>query len=209
MTFEKNKIPFGTLLTGLFVAVLFILFSHLGAIWANSLNDSLMSGTEGMIGYVGITVLAIIIAPVSTIPLLPIATYMWGPLTTALLSILGWTIGAQIAFWLARLFGKKFIHKISSMQRLKQIEQKLPQSHVFWSLVFLRIGLPVDILSYALGLFTHVHGRTYFFATLLGVTPFAFIFSYAGMFPWYAQGTAVLLGISIFFYTTHSLERWK
>jgi len=71
------------------------------------------------------------------------------------------------------------------------------------------MGIPVDILSYAVGLFTDIHAITYFWATLVGIVPFAFIFSYAGMFPWYLQISAFIIGIRIFFRTTHSFTHIK
>ena len=53
--------------------------------------------------------------------------------------------------------------------------------------------LPVDILSYALGLFTTIKTWKYILATFIGVIPFAFIFSYAGMVNIYYQIGAFVL----------------
>lgn len=43
--------------------------------------------------------------------------------------------------------------------------------------------MPVDVLSYALGLFSNMSHSAFLLATLLGVTPFAFVFSYLGSLP--------------------------
>jgi uncharacterized membrane protein YdjX (TVP38/TMEM64 family) len=63
------------------------------------------------------------------------------------------------------------------------------------------MAVPVDVLSYAIGLFTTVSWRVYTAATLIGIMPFAFIFSYTSAAPLYFRigvlalaGFAVLLG---------------
>jgi len=63
--------------------------------------------------------------------------------------------------------------------------------------VFLRVGVPVDVLSYGLGLFSKMPLKDYFFATLLGVSPFAFVFSFLGIFPIYYQIFALAAALTI------------
>lgn len=156
-------------------------------------------GVEGMVVYTAITIVAIVVAPVSTLPLLPIAVGLWGSFVAALLSILGWTIGAVVAFFIARRFGKPVIYRLVDLKKVEQFEKMLPEQHIFWSLVFLRMALPVDILSYAAGLFTKIRFSTYFSATALGIAPFAFIFSYAAVLPPHYQLVAGAVGIGALF----------
>ncbi|MBI5004878.1 MAG: TVP38/TMEM64 family protein [Candidatus Lloydbacteria bacterium] len=156
-------------------------------------------GMEGMIVYVAITIVAVVIAPVSTLPLLPVAVGLWGSLAAALLSVLGWTVGAVVAFFLARCFGRPVVHRFVDLHKVEQFEKALPEQHVFWSLVFLRMALPVDVLSYAVGLFTKIRFLTYFSSTLLGILPFAFIFSYAATLPPHYQLVAGAVGIGALF----------
>jgi uncharacterized membrane protein YdjX (TVP38/TMEM64 family) len=63
-------------------------------------------GALGMGAYVVLTLFAVVVAPVSTLPLLPLASVMWGWVMAGILSVAGWTIGGQIAFLLARRYGK-------------------------------------------------------------------------------------------------------
>jgi len=56
--------------------------------------------------------------------------------------------------------------------------------------------VPVDVLSYVLGLFSRMKSAPYFFATLIGVAPFAFVFAYAGTLPFLYQMEA--LGLALF-----------
>ncbi len=137
-------------------------------------------GMMGIFAYVFITIIAVVVAPISTLPLLPIASMAWGWFLAGLLSIIGWTIGSQIAFFLARHFGKPFLRRIVSLEKLEKFEKRIPEKNVFLTVVFLRMAVPVDILSYALGLFSRMGSVSYFFATLIGVTPFAFVFAYVG-----------------------------
>lgn len=156
-------------------------------------------GIEGMVVYTAVTVVAVVIAPVSTLPLLPIAVGLWGSFVAALLSILGWTIGSVVAFFIARHFGRPVVHRFVDLHKLEQFEKALPEKHIFWSLVFLRMALPVDVLSYAVGLFTKIRFLTYFSSTVFGVLPFAFVFSYAAVLPPHYQLVAGAVGIGALF----------
>lgn len=71
----------------------------------------------------------------------------------------------------------------------------LPKRYLFIAVVFLRIALPVDLLSYALGLFGVMRFWPYIIATIIGVTPFAFIFSYIADFDVLFQLGAFVVGI--------------
>ena len=168
-------------LGGISVIILFLLASYLSNKYEQNIKLFVTNdGPLGMIGYVFITIVAVVIAPISTLPLIPLAGILWGWIITALLSIIGWVIGSQVAFLLARKYGKPLIKKLVSLEKLEKIEKSLPERNIFWVVVLLRMTVPVDVLSYALGLFSNMTTTSYFFATLLGVAPFAFIFSYTG-----------------------------
>lgn len=158
---------------------------------------AILKGFMGIFFYVMITIAAVVVAPVSTFPLLPLAVSMWGSFFAALFSIIGWSIGAAIAFGLARRFGKPFIAKIVSLEKIQRIEKLIPERNIFVSIILLRMALPVDVLSYALGLFSYVPFRFYVIATIIGVSPFAFIFSYAVLFPAWLQALFLIFAIFI------------
>lgn len=163
------------------IVFLFIGTSFLSQLYGNEILKFV--GVENGLSkvlYVLVTIFAIVVAPVSTVPLVPLASHLWGWAITGVLSVIGWAIGAQIAFLLARRFGKPFVEKIFSFKKLHAFENYFTKKNLFWTVVFLRMIIPVDILSYALGLFSEIKSRPFFFATLIGITPFAFIFAYAG-----------------------------
>lgn len=175
---------FGSLISIIIVVTFFILASMFAKNYENEIRTFVaLDGVFGMVVYILITAIAIVIAPISTLPLIPIATNLWGWSVAGALSIVGWTIGAQIAFVLARHLGKPFIKKIISIEKLNSFEDRIPKSNLFWTVVFLRMTVPVDILSYALGLFSQMRSWPYFWSTLIGITPFAFVFAYVGKLP--------------------------
>jgi len=181
------------------ILVLFILASFIVHTYESEINMlAERGGAFGMIAYIFIVVLAIVIAPISTVPLIPIASGLWGWFVAGVLSIAGWAIGAQIAFHLARRFGKPLVEKLISIEKLNKFEEQFSKEHIFWTIVFLRIIIPVDILSYAIGLFSNIKSGTYTLATIIGITPFAFLIAYSGTLNVWFQLT-VLLTVSIIF----------
>ncbi len=182
----------------LIIIVVFILSSYFAQKNQDKLEILINTGISGLLLYIFVVVIAEVIAPITAMPLLPIVSNTWGWLTAAITSIIGWTLGAWIAFAIARKYGVPLVKKFIPLKKLEKIEKRIPQKHLFWGVVFLRISIPVDILSYTLGLFTKMKTYPYLIATLIGVTPFAFIFAYAGTLPIGYQIIAAAIAAAIF-----------
>ena len=166
---------------GAVILLLFFLVSY-GAHFYSDELIALMEArgrVESMAAYVVGAASATVLAPFSFLPFLPLAVVLFGSFSTALLSIIGWTMGAAIAFFLARRYGHPLVHRFIVVERLERWQKRLPPQIFFWSVVGLRMLVPVDLLSYALALFTEMPFGQYLLATVIGITPFAFIFSYA------------------------------
>lgn len=133
-----------------------------------------------------------VVAPLTTLPLLPIVAPFLGPFTTACASIIGWTLGSVVAFLIARHGGRPLIGKYVPLAGIEAYESRVPAETQIVLLIVLRIVMPVDILSYALGLFSRVSLRVYTCTTLVGVSWFACIFAYLGNAAY--TGDYVLLG---------------
>lgn len=155
-------------------------------------GSALLTGPWGMAGYVAIAVLATVVAPFTALPLMPLAAALWGPLITALLTIAGWTLGSVLAFLLARTYGRPLVERVIPLERAEALSERLVGADPFWRLVLLRVVVPVDILSYAVGLFVPMPLGRYTLATILGITPFALIFAYAEVVPTWVTTTLVL-----------------
>lgn len=129
--------------------------------------------------YLAFVAASVVLLPFSSLPLLPLATQSYGVAWTAVLSALGWWIGCLIAFRIARL-GRPYLEKVAPLHAVDRLEERIPHDISFGGIVVLRILFPVDIVSYALGLLKALRFRTYALASLIGILPFAFVWSYAG-----------------------------
>jgi len=166
------------------IAVVTVAFVALG-IWQWEWDAS---GLESWIGehpvfgagiYVVLLAASVVLLPFSSMPLLPLATRCFGVGLTALLSAAGWWAGCLIAFQIARL-GRRYLERFTSLEAVDRLEGKVPEDVGFGGIVVLRMILPVDVVSFALGLLKRLRFRTYAVASLVGILPFSFVWSYAG-----------------------------
>ncbi len=139
---------------------------------------------EGAAMYVALAIVATVVAPLSALPFLPLVSLLYGWFWAAIFSIIGWSVGAWIAFVIARRWGKDIVKNFVSLSAIERLEARIPTEHLFWHIVLLRVLVPVDALSYAIGIFTNVKVRTYMAATVVGITPFAFVWAYVGSLSW-------------------------
>jgi uncharacterized membrane protein YdjX (TVP38/TMEM64 family) len=129
--------------------------------------------------YVTLLAASVVLLPFSSLPLLPLATRCYGVVPAALLSAAGWWAGSLIAFQVARL-GRRYLERVTSLDAIDRIADKVPGDLGFGGIVVLRMILPTDVVSFALGLVERLTFRTYAVASLVGILPFAFVWSYAG-----------------------------
>jgi len=181
------------------IIALFITASYFSKIYSPALKEMvILDGFLGMFLYILITVIAVVFAPVSTLPFLAVASALWGGFISAVLSIIGWTIGSAIAFGLARKYGRPLVSKFINIKKIERFENVIPPKHVFWTIILLRLSLPVDLLSYALGLLTKIPFKIFISATVVGLTPFAFLFAYAFNLPTSYLVVVGVLGLIVF-----------
>ncbi len=180
-------------------ATVFVLISYFARTNEATLTAIVHSGgVFGIIGFITLTAIFVIfVIPLDVVFLIPLGSAVWGVVPTALMSIAGWTIGSAIAFALARIFGVPLVERIVGLKRIHTIESHIPKRNLFWSVVFLRLAVSVDILSYALGLFSRMQWKQYVLATLIGVTPFGFYFAYAGALSFWYQILAMVLALAL------------
>ena len=179
------------------IALIFILSSYVVQSNGPLIENYLKNKPLALPIYLLITILAIVLAPITIIPLMPIATMLWGPFYAGFISLIGLSIGSIIAFIIARKYGKPLLIKFLDIGKMQRIENYLPKENVFWTIVLLRITIPADILSYALGLFSKISLARYTLATLIGIIPFAFIYSYIGAIPAFYQIITLTISLII------------
>ena len=152
-----------------------------------------------MLIYGFLHILAIVIAPITVFPLIAVATGLWGWVVTFFLTLVAWEIGAIIAFIIARKWGVPLVRKLVPLKEIYKVEEKVSRyGNGFWEILFLRMIIPIDGLSYAIGLFSKVRFLPYFIATLFGIMPFLFLFAYFGAVDFIYQIIAVLVVLILF-----------
>ncbi len=180
------------------IAILFVVVAGLVQANLQFFEQSIGNSAYGPLLYVIIVVVAIVLAPVSAMPLVPVASLLWGPVVASFLNIGGWFMGSIIVFELCQWLGKDLISKVVNVKRMEAVARRISANYSWWNLIGLRLTLPVDVLSYALGLLTNISRKKYYISTIIGITPFAFIWSYVGVLPWpYQAGLLVIAGLLI------------
>ena len=192
----KSKKPIDIILGILVVILFFIIWCFILQCFDNEIR-TLVEGSAmiGKVIFFGITVVAVLIPIVTNLPLIPIGTIVWGPFETAILCTLGWWVGSCIAFAIGRYGKVHILARYPKLSRYQFIDDILSKKYKLLSLIFLRITIPGDILSYMLGIFSkHVSWQDNAISTLIGIIPFAFIFAYLGVLPLELQIIVTLTG---------------
>lgn len=185
---------------GLWVLALFAVGVAITRWYAAPIEAALAAhGAASVAIFVITSALAVLMPAMTNLPLVPLATLAWGPWSTAALLLLGWTIGSTLSFALGRHARDLILRRFPSVQRHADIERLIHPRHRLASLVLLRMTFPVDVLSYALGLFSP---RTTMaesaLATVIGAAPFAVLFALAPALPPLAQ-LALFVGSALVF----------
>ncbi|MCS6925867.1 MAG: VTT domain-containing protein [Candidatus Binatia bacterium] len=136
------------------------------------------SGLWGPAVFVGIYVLApVLFLPGSVLTLAGGA--LFGPISGALLSLTGATVGATLAFLIARYLAAEWVERCVS-GRLQEIKEGVEREG--WRFVaFVRLVplFPFNLLNYALGL-TRLSVRTFAVTSFLTMAPGALAYAYLG-----------------------------
>ena len=128
--------------------------------------------------FVATSVVAVLVPLLSNLALVPLAVLAWGPAWTALLLLVGWVIGATASFALGRYARPLILRHFPSVNRHANIDRLIHPHHRLGSLILLRMTFPVDVLSYALGLFSRLTTATEVaVSTAVGGAPFAVLFA--------------------------------
>jgi uncharacterized membrane protein YdjX (TVP38/TMEM64 family) len=170
----------------------------LGATWlTNEYHDQIAlilsgQGLLAIMAYLVIVVAQVVVAPVNTAPLVPIAAAAWGPLGAVVLTLLGWTIGSSAVFALVRRFGFSLVSRALSARRIEQLQRIKP---TLSTVIALRLLVPIDLISYALAFVPGLTFRNFTIGTTIGYIPYAFLYAYLGDAPLGWQ--LIIIGVTI------------
>ncbi len=135
--------------------------------------------------------LAALVSPLTNIPLVPIATLIWGPIPTIIFLLFGWFIGDVISYLIGRYLGYGVVSYFVSREKLDDWSSMVKKRATFSTALLLRIALPAE-LGYAFGIIRYPIGL-YMIITFLAELPFAVISTYAS--------EAVLFGNALKFFS--------
>lgn len=104
------------------------------------------------------------------------AGFIWGWLLGGCYAMIGGTIGAIVSYFAGRFIGEGLLERFG---RIGKIVAKQVDHAGFKTLLILRNipGIPFAVLNYGAGV-SGVRFRDYFFATILGIAPSKFVFTY-------------------------------
>lgn len=104
------------------------------------------------------------------------AGFIWGWLLGGVYAMIGGTLGAVISFFAARFLGEGLLARFG---RVGEAVAKQVDHAGFRTLLVLRNipGIPFAALNYGAGV-AGVRFRDYFFATVIGIAPSKFVFTY-------------------------------
>ncbi len=129
-------------------------------------------------------ILTYIAATVFAIPgtiLTVTAGALFGAIEGTIWTVIGATLGATAAFLVARfLLGSAIAQRFSQGDRLSKLVQGLEENG-FWFALSIRLApiFPFNAVNYLFGL-TPIPLKTYFLATLIGILPGTFAYSWLG-----------------------------
>jgi uncharacterized membrane protein YdjX (TVP38/TMEM64 family) len=142
------------------------------------------AGMLGPLALGAMFVLQCVVSPLPSEPVMMAAGYVYGPASGFVLSWLGIVAGAVACFALARAFGRPFVTRFVSHERLDRVDEFVSARGVrttFAAVLALRVLAfhSFDVLSYACGLVSFPF-RWFLAATVIGAVPKAFAFTYMG-----------------------------
>mgnify|MGYP000497578319 CR=1 FL=1 len=130
--------------------------------------------------FVILVILEVIIAPLIPLVLYVAGGLVFGPLLGGVLVLIGNLVGAYIVFKLVKKYGRSYVEKNVSKEKLRKFD-RFSKKHGAFSLFLLRVN-PVtssDVFSYIYGL-SNISLKKFLLATGLGIAPLIFVQSYLG-----------------------------
>ncbi|MFH1500634.1 MAG: TVP38/TMEM64 family protein [archaeon] len=144
------------------------------------IQDISSYGKAAAIIFVLLIVLEVIFAPIPPLILYLAGGVMFGALLGGILALIGNVMGASIAFYIARRYGREFVEK-QTPKKVRIKFDKFSAKYGTVAIFLLRVNplTTTDLFSYLAGL-SKMRYPEFILATALGLTPYIFIQSYLG-----------------------------
>jgi len=147
---------------------------------------------------IGSMICTVVIPPIPSLPLVLAAGAAFGPFDGALYALIGAEIGAIACFLVARTLGRE---ALSRVMKIETTFGHMCTDHQLRGVMFFARLIPIlpfDMVSYGAGL-TKISLKSFTLATLFGMVPSTFAFTYLGssvisaQWPLIAAGAAMVL----------------
>ena len=138
--------------------------------------------------------LAVMLPPIPSLPLDLAAGAAFGPFYGALYAVIGAEIGAISGFLIARAVGREALSRVF---KTEATFCQMCTDHQLMGAIFLARLIPIfsfDVVSYGAG-FTNISLKTFALATLFGMAPPTFAFTYLGSSIISAQWPLIVCGV--------------
>lgn len=171
---------FGVYAFGILVVAFWCLFYFWEAPMSFLTNIIETNEKLSALAFISMLFLATVFAPLAVMPAVPVIAPIFGPFLTGLYSVIGWSLGAIVAFFISRKLGRPVVAHFTDIEKLDRLAARIPEHAHLYLMVLLRMSIPADVLSYALGLIKGIKFVPYTIATVIGVSFFSFAFAYLG-----------------------------
>jgi len=139
------------------------------------------SGILAPLVFMSLMIIAILVSPIPATPLTIISGMVFGPWKGMLYTLIGATIGAVLAFLIARFFLRDYFQRnFANNKTYREIMGKKGEKVAFY--IFITRLMPqisFDLISYLAGL-TKINIFKFTVATFFGMIPFVFLVSFFG-----------------------------
>ncbi len=159
------------------------------------------AGSYGPLIYMAFMIAAILIAPIPASPLAIMAGLLFGPWKGMIYTLISATVGAVVAFLLARFFLQDFFKKQLEKNIIyRRIEGKSGRNLAYIiGITRLMPQISFDIVSFAAGL-TSINLWLFTLVTFTGMIPIVFILSFFGHFLAQYQAVMIIILLALFIF---------
>ena len=210
--FKKSGLKFSILLLIIISLVLAAKYTALGDYMSVEKVRELIQ-EAGVYGPL-IFILVYVIVTVTFLPGTPFTIasgVLFGTLKGGMLTVVGATVGAGIAFLIARFFGGDFVNKLlkNKFKKIYEYDEKI-EKNGFLVMLFLRLIplFPFNGLNFAMGL-TKIRKRDYILGTFLGIIPGSMILANIGGQSGNLMSPQFILSIALFILLIFTLPLYK
>lgn len=95
--------------------------------------------------------LSVLLGPLSSAPIVPVAIVLWGKFMTLFLMLTGWVVGAVVSYVVGKYAGYPIVIRLLSKKRVDEWMRRVSRHATFFLALMFRLALPAET-GYVFGL---------------------------------------------------------